>query len=104
MNLDLLSAYLPMDRQQALAAGHSLPERTSGVALLADALTTAHGPQRGAEELTGRLNSVYSPLVEQVHRHHGSVVSALSATPCSAGSTGTVANRQWPARWPCSRI
>jgi hypothetical protein len=55
------SAYIPMDRRQALANQVTLPDRANGAVLFADIsgftpLTTVLaqdlGPQRGAEELT----------------------------------------------------
>lgn len=84
MDVDLLSAYLPMERRHALAAGHPLPDRATGTVLLADiagftpladAVTAAFGAQRGAEELTRLLNDVYDVLIARVHRYGGSVVS-----------------------------
>jgi predicted ATPase/class 3 adenylate cyclase len=80
----LLSAYLPMDRRHALAAGQSLPDRAEGAALLADiagftpladALEATLGARRGVEELTHLLNAVYDALVAEVHHYGGSVVS-----------------------------
>ncbi|PDV98780.1 tetratricopeptide repeat protein [Candidatus Chloroploca asiatica] len=76
-------AYIPMDRRQALAHGHTLPEQTSGTALFADisgftplteSLVRALGPQRGAEELPRQLNRVYDALVAEVDRYGGSVL------------------------------
>ncbi len=81
--MDLARIYIPIDRQQALAAGHPLPDRTTGAALFADIsgstpLTTALlkelGLKRGPEEMTRQLNRVYDALVNQVHRHGGSVL------------------------------
>jgi len=78
-----LRVYIPMDRQQALARGRPLPDRTSGAALFADisgftplteALTRALGPLRGAEELTHQLDRVYDALVAEVDRYGGSVI------------------------------
>ncbi len=75
--------YIPMDRRQALARGETLPERTQGAALFADlsgftplteALAQEQGLNRGAEEITRQLNRIYGPLIEQVHRYHGSVI------------------------------
>jgi len=79
-----LSVYIPMDRRQALVRGESLAERVSGAALFADisgftplgeALAADLGRQRGAEELTRLLNQVYTALIGEVHRYHGSVVN-----------------------------
>lgn len=73
-----------MDRRVALAQGRPLPNRVEGAALFADisgftplteALVREFGPQRGAEELTRQLNQVYDALVNELHRHQGSVIS-----------------------------
>ena len=83
MDIQLFSTYLPMDRRQALALGQPLEERENGVALLVDiagftpmahALTSTLGPQRGVEELSGILNSIYEPLIDQVHYYGGSIL------------------------------
>jgi adenylate cyclase len=76
--------YIPQDRLRALANNRSLPERTSGAALFADisgftalteALRNTLGPRRGAEELTRRMEAVYSTLIGEIERHGGSVIS-----------------------------
>jgi predicted ATPase/class 3 adenylate cyclase len=76
-------AYIPTDRRLALAQGSELPERSDGAALFADisgftslteALVRALGPQRGAEELAGRLNVVYDALIAETDRYGGSVI------------------------------
>jgi predicted ATPase/class 3 adenylate cyclase len=78
------SAYIPIDRCQAMARGESLPDRASGAALFADisgftplteALLKEYGPKRGAEELTRQLNLIYDALVTEVHRYGGSVMA-----------------------------
>jgi len=78
-----LSAYIPMDRRQALAKGETLPNRTSGAALFADISgftplmrAFAHGlsPKRGAEALLGYLNPMYEALIGPLHRYGGSVI------------------------------
>ena len=78
------SLYIPMDRRQALARGESLPDRTTGAALIADisgftplteALANELGPKRGVEELTKQLNLIYSGLIAEVERYRGSVIS-----------------------------
>ncbi|MEX2624679.1 MAG: AAA family ATPase [Acidimicrobiia bacterium] len=78
-----LDVYIPRDRRVALALGQALPERTSGAVLFADvskfsylteSLLETMGPQRGAEELTRRLNSVLTTVVREVHRYGGSVI------------------------------
>jgi len=75
--------YIPTDRRQALARGVSLPDRTTGTALLADisgftplaeALARDLGSQRGAEELTRYLNQVYDVLIAEVDCYGGSVI------------------------------
>src|SRR5262245_60159327 len=83
-DMDLLSAYIPADRLQALAHGTALPSRARGAALFADisgftplteALVRTLGPRRGAEELTRQLNEVYDALIDEVNQHGGSVIS-----------------------------
>jgi class 3 adenylate cyclase/tetratricopeptide (TPR) repeat protein len=79
-----LIAYLPQDRRTALARGWELPEATNGAALFADlsgfttlteAFDRAHGPRRGAEELTILLNRVYDTLIAKVDGYGGNVIS-----------------------------
>lgn len=78
-----LAIYLPMDRRHALSQGIALPDRTTGAALFADlsgftpltnTLLQELGPQRGPEELTLHLNRIYSALIAEIHRYHGSVI------------------------------
>lgn len=82
-NMNLFSAYIPMDRRQALAQNGSLPERTVGVALFADisgftpltkALAEELGPKRGAEEVLRHINPVYEALIAELHRYRGAVI------------------------------
>lgn len=82
--MELTSAYIPMDRSQAIVTGLALPNRTSGAALFADisgftplteALLKEYGPRRGPEELTNQLNLIYDALVTQVHHYGGSVIA-----------------------------
>ncbi len=82
--MDLLTAYIPLDRCRAIAGGETLPERTSGAAMFADisgftplteALVRELGSRRAAEELTRNLNLVYGALIDEIHRCGGSVVS-----------------------------
>jgi predicted ATPase/class 3 adenylate cyclase len=77
------SAYIPMDRRQALAQGKDLPSRVQGAALFADisgftplaeGLVRDLGSQRGAEELTHYLNLIYDALIAELHRFGGSVI------------------------------
>lgn len=77
------SAFIPIDRRQALASGKTLPDRASGAALFADIsgftplteeLTHAFGPDRGAEELVAQLNEIYETLIAQVELYGGSVI------------------------------
>src|ERR1700752_817668 len=84
IEIDILSTYLPMDRAHALARGETLPNRAQGTELFADvsgftvlteALARHFGPRRGAEELTRHLNQVYDALVNEIHRHNGSVIN-----------------------------
>lgn len=77
------SAFIPLDRRHALSAGRSLPDRVRGAALFADisgftALTAALrgelGARRGAEEVVGHVNRVYTALIDEIHRYHGNVI------------------------------
>jgi hypothetical protein len=72
--MELLSAYMPMDRRQALLKGSVLPTRARGSALFADisgftpltnALVQELGPTRGAEEVTWHVNRVFGTLIAQ---------------------------------------
>ena len=83
-DMSLLSTYVPIDRLHAMGRGERLPDRTRGAALFADisgftplteALTKELGPRRGAQELTRQLNTVLSALIDEVHRHRGSVIA-----------------------------
>lgn len=82
--MEPFNSYIPQDRRLALAQGETLPERAQGSALFADIsgftplterLTTLYGPGRGAEELSGHLNTVYDALISQVEYFGGSVIS-----------------------------
>lgn len=81
--MNLFSAFLPLDRRAALDAGQELPDRVHGAALFADisgftALTAVLrrelGARRGAEEVVGHVNRVYTALIDQVHLYHGDVI------------------------------
>ena len=81
--MESLQAYIPADRRYALAQGVDLPDQTTGAALFADisgftplteALVHALGPQRGAEELTRWLNTIYDALVTEIESYRGSVM------------------------------
>ncbi|MGB4979018.1 MAG: tetratricopeptide repeat protein [Anaerolineae bacterium] len=81
--IELQAVYIPMDRRQAMVAGVTLPEQTTGAALFVDisgftplteALVEILGPQRGAEELTRYLNQVYDTLIAELDRFGGSVI------------------------------
>jgi predicted ATPase/class 3 adenylate cyclase len=81
--MDAAAPYIPMDRRQALAAGQELSTTAAGAALFADisgftplteALARELGPQRGAEELTRRLDLIYSRIIGEVDRYRGSVI------------------------------
>lgn len=80
----LTSAYLPIDRQHALASRQPLPELSHGSALFADisgftqlseALKLALGARRGSEILADHLNTVYDALIAEVDAYGGSVIS-----------------------------
>src|SRR5919202_5567743 len=82
--MEVLEAYIPIDRRLALASGVDLPQRTSGAALFADvsgftplteAMARELGPKRGAEELTKQLSSIYGALIAQIERYRGSVIT-----------------------------
>src|SRR6476660_5169754 len=81
--IETLLAFLPIDRQLALANYSPLKSQTRGAALFADlsgftplteALVRALGPHRGAEELTRQLNLVYDALIGQVENFRGTVI------------------------------
>jgi adenylate cyclase len=98
-----LDAYIPIDRRLSISQNTSLPDKTTGSVLFADisgfssltaALARELGPQRGAEELNHQLNSVYSALIAEVHRYHGSVIGFSGDAICCLfdqddGSLGT---------------
>jgi class 3 adenylate cyclase/tetratricopeptide (TPR) repeat protein len=78
-----LEAYIPGDRRRALASGTEMPDRVRGSALfldisgftpLTEALARELGPQRGAEELTSVLNTVFDAVLSVLHRYGGSVL------------------------------
>jgi class 3 adenylate cyclase len=78
------SVYLPIDRLIAIQQGVTLPNQTWGTALFADisgftplteALVREFGSQRGAEELTRYINSVYEELISCLYNYGGSVIS-----------------------------
>jgi class 3 adenylate cyclase len=46
----------------------------SGSTTLAEGLAREMGLQRGAEELTQRLNRIFSGVIDEVHRYGGSVI------------------------------
>ena len=82
--MESLNVYIPVDRRVALRKGQTLPDRTSGTVLftdisgfttIAEMLSQKLGPQRGAEEITHQLNSIYGILIAQVHKYRGSVIS-----------------------------
>ena len=82
-NREILSAYLPMDRCQAIVAGDELPDRVYGAALFADisgftpltaALAAEFGRQRGAELVLDYINPIYEALIGKLHDYRGSVI------------------------------
>lgn len=83
MPFDNPQAYIAGDRRRALALGVTMADRVHGAALFADisgftALTESlvHqlGPQRGAEELTAVLSTVFDAVLVELHLHGGSVI------------------------------
>lgn len=85
MTLDLLAelaAYIPRDRVDALLRG--TPLAREGVASIADiagftplteALTRGLSADQGAEALTRALDSVFTPLIAEIHASGGSVIT-----------------------------
>ena len=80
--LSALAAYIPRDRIESLLNPEYILSK-DGVALIADisgftplteALTHGLSPDRGAEELTQALGSVFTPLIKDIHAFRGSVV------------------------------
>lgn len=76
-----LAAYIPRDRAAQILTG--APLAGEGAALIADvsgftplteALAQALNPARGAEALTGALNSIFAPLIDAAHAYGGSVI------------------------------
>ena len=79
-----LHTYLPQDRLRAIANNTTLPDRTSGSALFADisgftalteSLRETLGSRQGAEELSKRLNAVFTALISELELYGGSVIS-----------------------------
>ena len=79
--LSALAAYIPRDRVENIIHGSSLTE--DGVAMIADisgftqlteAFTRGLHADYGAEELTRALDSVFTPLISEIHRYRGSVI------------------------------
>src|SRR5256885_12465959 len=78
------TGYIPIDRRFAILRGEGLPDHCWGCALFADisgftslteTLADELGPKRGADEMTRHLDIVYSGLIGEVERYHGSVIS-----------------------------
>ncbi|HKC27950.1 MAG TPA: adenylate/guanylate cyclase domain-containing protein, partial [Jatrophihabitans sp.] len=76
-------AYLAADRRDALRAGVSIPERVRGAGLFADlsgftplteAMHAEYGSSRGAEQLTAALDTIFTAVLDELHRHGGNVV------------------------------
>jgi len=81
--MDEMRCYIPTDRLRAMALGQNLPDRTRGSALFADisgftplteTLLKELGPQRGPEEVTRYLNTVFDSLITRLDRYSGSVI------------------------------
>ena len=81
--IEILKSYIPLDRRLAIIQGQPLSDRCEGSALFADisgftplteGLVKHLGETKGAEELIGILNRVYTALVGQVHNYGGSVI------------------------------
>lgn len=100
----LLRPYVPIDRRRAASVSREGTDRTEGAALFADlsgftrltqALASAYGPYRGAEELTGYLARAYEALIGAVHAEHGATVgfSGDAVTCWFEGDDGRAAVR-----------
>ena len=95
-----LDMFIPEDRRQALTRGETLPDRSYGAVIFADlsgytkiteALSIQLGPQRGAEELTHRMEQIYTGLVAEIHNYRGSVIGI--------SGDGTDSHRSFSDRW-----
>lgn len=78
-----LVPFLAIDRLFALLNDRALPAEADGAALFADIsgftalteeLSAALGPERGAEELTQRINDIFSGIVNAASRYGGAVL------------------------------
>ena len=78
-----MRCYIPTDRLRAMALGKDLPTRAHGTALFADisgftplteALLNDLGPQRGPEEVTRYLNTVFDSLITRLDHYSGSTL------------------------------
>ncbi len=83
--MEAYKVYIPIDRRYALEQGITMSERTSGAALFTDitgftalteALDSALGPQRGAEELSKHLKNIFGAITAEIMQYHGSIVSS----------------------------
>ncbi|MFN8471022.1 MAG: tetratricopeptide repeat protein [Anaerolineae bacterium] len=81
--MDTSAAYIPIDRRLALQRGVPLPDHARGAALFADisgftplteVLAVEFGAKRGAEEMAGYLNQIYTALVAELYRYGGSII------------------------------
>lgn len=79
-----LAAFIPRDRVEAIVSqrplshdGALLMADISGFTPLTEALTHGLQADHGAEELTRALESVFTPLIEEVHQHKGSVITFI---------------------------
>src|SRR5215217_3302961 len=79
-----LLPYIPVDRRFAPLRGEDLPDRAWGCAMFADisgftslteTLADELGPTRGADEMARHLDVIYTELIAEVERCHGSVIS-----------------------------
>ncbi len=109
MDLSLLSAYLPVDRRQALASGRPIPRQTTGAALFVD---IASFPHRSAGGCAGAsTGGGGTDLLAERHLYGVDLLCAsvsgqcggLSAMASPAGLAMTRGNGRWPVAWPCRR-
>lgn len=92
-----------MDRRAAFARHTPLPEECGGAALFADisgftelldSLSEEHGPGKGAEEVSRTINTVFSTLIDALHRYRGSVLHfSGDAITCWIDETGPGQNQ-----------
>lgn len=80
---DIGATYLPMEFRQALSNRITLPEVATGAALfsdfsgftvLAQALTSHYGANRGAEHLAELMRNAFDGIISAIHNYSGSII------------------------------